>query len=141
MQRSNGKQQNGRLQISLRKLDIKGRFHVRMGTIKDRNSKNLTETEEIKKRWQEYTAPYKRGLNDPNNSDGVFTYLEPYVPKCEIKWALGSISTNKPSGGDGIPAELFQILRDEAVKVLHSICQQIWKTRQWPQDGKGQFSF
>ena len=76
-----------------------------------------------------------------DNHDGVITYLEPYVPKCEIKWALGSISTNKPSGGDGIPAELFQILRDEAVKVLHSICQQIWKTRQWPQDGKGQFSF
>ena len=113
-----------------------------MGTIKDWNGKDLTEAEDIKKRWQEYTEElYIKDLHDPDNHNGVITYLEPYVPKCEIKWALGSISTNKPSGGDGIPAELFQILRDEAVKVLHSICQQIWKTRQWPQDGKGQFSF
>ena len=138
MQRSNGKQQNGRLQISLRKLDIKGRFHVRMGTIKDRNSKNLTETEEIKKRWQEYTAPYKRGLNDPNNSDGVFTYLESDTLGYAVKWALGTtvINTSKASGHDGIPTEILKILKDDAVKVLHSICQQIWKMQQWPQDWK-----
>ena len=98
---------------------------------------NLTEGEEIKKRWQEYTEKlYKKDLNDPDNQDGVITHLEPDILECEVKWALGSITTNKASGGDGIPVELFQILKDDAMKVLHSICQQIWKTQQWPQDWK-----
>ena len=106
-----------------------------MGTIRDKNSKNLIETEEIKKRWQEYTEElYKKGLKDPNNLDGVVTHLEPDILECKVKWALGSITMNKASGGDRIPAELFKILRDDAIKVLHSICQQIWKTWQWPQD-------
>ena len=102
---------------------------------------DLTEAENIKKRQKEYTELYKKDLHDPDNHDGVITHLEPDILECEVKWALGSITMNKASGGDGIPAELFQILEDEAVKVLHSICQQIWKTRQWPQDQKGQFSF
>ena len=97
-----------------------------MSTIKDRNSKNLTEAKEIKKRWQEYTRElYKKDLNDPDDHDGVITHLEPVILECKVKWALGSITTNKASGGDGIPAELFQILKDDAVKVLHSVCQQI----------------
>ena len=95
---------------------------------------DLTKGEDIKKRWQEYTELYKKDLNDPDNHDGVITHLEPDILECEVKWALGNITTNKASGGDGIPAELFQILKDDAVKVLHSICQQIWKTQQWPQD-------
>ena len=99
-----------------------------MGSIKDRNSKNLTEAENIKKRWQEYTELYKKYLHDPDNHNGVITHLEPDILECEIKWALGGITINKASGGDGIPVELFQILKDDAVKVLHSICQQIWKT-------------
>ena len=100
-----------------------------MGTIKDRNGRNLTEAEDIRKRWQEYTEElYKKDLHDPNNHDGVITHLEPNILECEVKWALESIITNKAGGGDGIPAELFQILKDNAVKVLHSICQQIWKT-------------
>ena len=107
-----------------------------MGTIKDRNGKNLTETEEIKKRWQEYTELYEKVLNDPDNHHGVITHLEPDFLENEFKWALGSITTNKTSGGDGIPDELFQILKDDAVKVLHSIFQQIRKTQQWPQDWK-----
>jgi len=108
-----------------------------MGTIKDRNVTDLTEAEEIKKRWQEYTEElYRKGLHDPDNHDGVVTHLEPDILECEVKWALGSITTDKASGGDKIPAELFQILKDDAVKVLHSICQQIWKTQQWPQDWK-----
>ena len=99
-----------------------------MGTIKDRNVTDLTEAEEIKKRWQEYTEElYRKGLHDPDNHDGVVTHLEPDILECEVKWALGSITTDKASGGDKIPAELFQILKDDAVKVLHSICQQIWK--------------
>ena len=103
---------------------------------------DLTEAEDIKKRWQEYTEElYKKELHDPDNHDGVVTHLEPDILECEVKWALESITTNKASGGDGIPLELFQILKDDAVKVLHSICQQIWKTQQWPQDWKGQFSF
>ena len=103
---------------------------------------DLTEAEDIKKRWQEYTEElYKKGLHNPDNHDAVITPLEPDILECEVKWALGRISTNKASGGDGIPVELFQILNDDAVKVLHSICQQIWKTQQWPQDWKGQFSF
>ena len=103
---------------------------------------DLTEAEDIKKRWQEYTEELcKKYLHDPDNHDGVITHLEPDVLECEVKWALGSITTNKASGGDGIPVELFQILKDHAVKVLHSICQQMWKTQQWPQDWKSQFSF
>ena len=102
---------------------------------------DLTEAEDIKKRWQEYTDEfYVKDLNDPDNHNGVITHLEPDILECEVTWALGSITMNKASGGDGIP-ELFQILKDKAVKVLHSICQQIWKTQQWPQDWKGQFSF
>ena len=107
---------------------------------------HLTEAEDIKKRWQEYKKElYKKDLHDPDkrshNTNGVITHLEPDILECRVKWALGSICTNKASGGDGIPVELFQILKDDAVKVLHSICQQIWKTQQWPRDWKGQFSF
>ena len=102
-----------------------------------RNGRDLTEAEDIKKSWLEYTEElYKKDLHDPDNHDGVITHLEPDILECEVKWALGSITTKKASGGDGIPVELFQILRDDAVKVLHSICQQIWKTQQWPQDWK-----
>ena len=101
---------------------------------------DLTEAEDIKKRWQEYTEEWsKKDLHDPDNHDGVITHLEPGILECEVKWALGSITMNKASGGDGIPVELLQILKDDAVKVLHSICQQIWKTQQWPQDWKRQF--
>ena len=115
----------------------KGTFHAKMGTIKDRNGMDLTEAETIKKKWQEYKEElYKKDLHDPDNHDGVITHLEPDIPKCEVKWALGSITTNKASGGDGIPVELFQILKDDAVKVLHSICQHIWKTQPWTQDRK-----
>ena len=117
--------------------DIKGKFHVKMGTIKDKNRKDLTEAEEIRKRWQEYTEElYKKSLDDLDNHDGVVTHLEPDILECEIKWALGSITVNKASGSDEIPAELFQILKNDAVEVLHSIYQQIWKTQQWPQDWK-----
>ena len=105
--------------------------------IKDRNSNDLTEEEDIKKRWQEYIKELqKKDLHDPDNHDDVITNLEPDILKCEVKLALESITMNKASGGDGIPVELFQILKDDAVKVLHSICQQIWKTQQWPQDWK-----
>ena len=108
-----------------------------MGTIKDRNGMDLREAEDIKKRWQEYTEEwYKKGVHDTDNHNGVITNLEPDILECEVKWALGSITTNKAGGGDGIPVEQFQILNDYAVKVLHSICQQIWKTQQWPQDWK-----
>ena len=108
-----------------------------MVTIKDRNGIDLTEAEDIKKRWQEYTEElFKKDLHDPNDNDGMITHLEPDILECEVKWALGSITTIKASGGDGIPAELFQILKDDAVKVLHSICQQICKTQQWPWDWK-----
>src|SRR5574337_692492 len=108
-----------------------------MGSIKDRNGMDLTEAEDIKKRWQEYTEElYKKDLHDPDNHNGVITHLEPDILEYEVKLALGSITTNKASGGDRIPVELFQILKDDAVKVLHSICQQIWKTQQWPQDWK-----
>ena len=111
--------------------DIKGTFHAKMGSIKDRNGMDLTEAEYIKKRWQEYTELYKKDLQDPDNHDGVITHLEPDILEFEVKWALGSITMNKASGGDGIPVELFQNFKDDAVKVLHSICQQIWKTQQW----------
>ena len=108
-----------------------------MGTIKDRNIMDLIEAEDNKKRWQEYTKElYKKDLHDPDNQDGVITHLEPNILECEVKWALGSITMNKASGGDGIPVELYQILKDDAMKVLHSICQQFWKTQQWPQDWK-----
>ena len=117
--------------------DTKGTFHAKMGSIKDRNGIHLTEAEDIKKTWQEYTEElYKKDLHDQDNHDGVITHPEPDILECEVRWALGSISTNKASGGDGILVELFQILKDDAVKVLHSICQQIWKTQQWPQDWK-----
>ena len=108
-----------------------------MGSIKDRNGRDLTEAEDIKNRWQEYTEElYKKYFHDSDNHDGIFTRLERDILECEVKWALGSISTNKAGGGDGIPEELFQILKDDAVKALHSICQQIWKIQQWPQDWK-----
>ena len=108
-----------------------------MGTIKDRNGMDLTEAEDIKKRGQEYPEElYKKDLQDLDNHDGVITHLEPDILECEVKWASGSITTNKASGGDGIPVEQFQILKDGAVKVLHSVCQQIWKTQKWPQDWK-----
>ena len=117
--------------------DTKGTFHAKMGSIKDRNGMDLTEAEDNNKRWQEYTEElYKKDLHDPDKHDGVITHLEPDILECEVKWALGSMTTNKVSGGDGIPVELFQILKDDAVKVLHSICQQIWKTQQLPQGCK-----
>ena len=116
--------------------DTKGIFYAKMGTIKDRNGMDLIEAEDIKKRWQEYAKElYKKDLHDPDNHDGVITHLEPDILECEVKWALG-ITMNKAIGGDGIPVELFQILKDDAVTVLHSICQQIWKTQQWPQEWK-----
>ena len=117
----------GKTRALLKKIrDTKGTFHAKMGLIKDRNGMDLTEAEEIKKRWQEYTEElYKKELHDQDNHDGVITHLEPDFLECEVKWALGSITTNKARGGDGIPGELFQILKDDALKVLHSICQQI----------------
>ena len=117
--------------------DTKGTFHAKMGSIKDRNGMDLTEAEDIKKRWQEYTEDlYKKDLHDPDNHDSMINHLEPDILECEVKWALGSITMNKVSGRDGISVELFQILKDDAAKVLHSIYQQIWKTQQWPQDWK-----
>ena len=107
--------------------DTKGIFHPKMGSIKDRNGMDLTEAEDIKKRWQEYTELYKKDLHDPDNHDGVITYLEPDILECEVKWALENITMNKASAGDEIPDELFQILKDDAVKMLQSVCQQIWK--------------
>ena len=115
--------------------DTKGTFHAKMGLIKDRNGMNLTEAEDIK-RWQEYTELYKKDLHNPDKHDGVITHLEPDILECEVQWALESFTTNKASRGDGTPVELFQILKGDAVKVLHSICQQIWETQQWPQDWK-----
>ena len=109
--------------------DIKGTLHAKMGSIEDRNGMDLTEAEDIKKRWQEYTEElYKKDVHDRDDHNGVITHLEPDILACEVKWTLGSITTNKASGGDGIPVELFQNLKDDAVKVLHSICQQMWKT-------------
>ena len=117
--------------------DTKGTLQAKMGSIKDRNCKDLTEAEHIKKRQQEYTEVlYKEDLHNPDEHDGVITHLEPDILECEVKWALGSITRNKASGGDGIPVELFQILKEDAVKVLHSTCQKIWKTQQWPPDWK-----
>ena len=121
--------------------DTKGTFHAKMDTIKDRNSMDLTEAEDIKKRWQEYTEElYKNDLHDPDNHNGVITHLEPDILESKVKWALGSITTNKASGGDGIPAELFQVLKDDAVKVLHPICHQSGNLSSGHRTGKGQFS-
>ena len=116
--------------------DTEGTFHAKMGSIRDRNGGDITEAERIKKRWQEYEEELYKKDHDPDNHDGVITHLEPDILECEVTRALGSITRNKASGGEGIPVELFQILKDAAVKVLHSICQQIWKTQQWPQDWK-----
>ena len=117
--------------------DTKGTCHAKMGSIKDRHGMDLTEAEDVEKRWQEYTeAPYKKDLHDPDHHDGVITDLEPDLLECELKWAFESITTNKASGGDGIPGELVQILKDDAVTVLHSLCQHIWKPPPWPQDWK-----
>ena len=127
----------GKIRDLFKKIrDAKGTFHAKMGSIKDRNGMDLTEAGDIKQWWQEQTELYKKDLHDPDNHGGVITHLEPDIPECEVKWALGSITMNKASGVDGIPVELFQILKDDAVKVLHSICQQIWKTPQWPQHWK-----
>ena len=128
--------------LSKKTGDIKGTFHASMGTIKDRTCLDLTEAEEIKKRQQECTEElYKKYLNDPDNHDGAITHLEPEILQCEVKWALGSITMSKASGGDGFPAELFQILKDDAVKVLCSIYQQIGKLSSGHRTGKGPFSF
>ena len=117
--------------------DTKGTFHAKVSTIKDRNGMDLTEAEDIEKRWQEYTKElYKKNFHNPDNHDDLITHLDPNILQCKVKWALGSITMKKASGGDGIPVELFQILKDDTVKVLLSICQQIWKTQQWPQDWK-----
>ena len=128
----------GKTRYLIKKIrDTKEIFHANMNTVKDKNCMDLTEAEDIKKRWQEYTEElYKKDLHDPANHDGVITHLEPVILEGEVKWALESITTNKASGGDGIPVELFQILKDDAVKVLHSICQQMWKNQQRPQDWK-----
>ena len=126
----------GKTRVLFKKIrDTKGTFHAKMGSIKDRNSMDLTETEDINKMWQEYTEElYKKDCNYPDNHYGVITHLEPDILECEVKWALGRISMNKAGGADGISVELFQILKGDVVKVLHSICQQIWKTQQWPQN-------
>ena len=128
----------GKTRDLFRKIrNTKGIFHAKIGTIKDRNGMDLTEAEDIKKRWQEYTEELcKKDVHDTDNHDSVITNLEPDILEYEVKWALGSITMNKAIGGDGIPVELFQILKEDAVKVLHSIWQQIWKTQQWPQDWK-----
>ena len=135
MQRNRGKNRIGNTRNLFKKIrDTKGTFHAKMGSIKDRNDMDLTEAEDIK-RWQEDTEElYKKDLHDQDNHDGMINHLDPDILECEVKWALGSITRNKISGGDGIPLELFQILKDDAMKVLHSICQQIWKTQQWPED-------
>ena len=125
----------GKTRDPFRKIrDTKGTFHAKMGSMKDRNGMDLSEAGDIKKRWQEYIELYKKDLHNTDNHDGVITDLEPDILECDVKWALESITMSKASGGDGIPVELFQILKDDAVKVLHSLCQQIWKTQQWPQE-------
>ena len=133
----------GKTRDLFRKIrDTKGIFHAMMSSIKDRNGMDLIEAEDIKKKWQAYTEElYKKDLHDPDNHDGVITHLEPDILEYEVKWAIGSITTYKASGGDGIPVELFQILKDDAVKVLYSICQQIWIPSNGHRTGKGQFSF
>ena len=136
MQRNRGKQQNAKDYRSLQKIrDTKGIVYAKIGLIKDRNDKHLTQAEDIKKRWQEYTQElYKKDLNDPDNHNDVITHLEPDILESKVKLALRSITTNKASGSEGIPAELFQILEDDVDRVLHSVYQQIWKTQQRPQD-------
>ena len=138
MQRNRGKTTEWeRLEISSRKSDTKGTFHAKIVSIKDRNGMDLTEAEDTKKRWQEYTEElYKKNLHNQDNHDGGITQLEPDILEYEVKWALGSITRIKASGGDGIPIELFHFVKDDAMKVLHSIHQQMWKTQQWPQDWK-----
>ena len=137
MQRKRGKQQNGNTRDLFKKIrDTKGTFHAKMSTIKNRNGMDLTEAEDSKKRQQEYTELYKKHLCNADNHHGVITDLEPDILEYEVKQALGSITIDKASGGDGILLELFQILKDDAVKVLHSKCLQIWKTQQWPKDSK-----
>ena len=138
MQKTEEKNRMGKTRDLFNKMrDTKGTFHAMMGTIKDRNCMDLTEANVIKKRLQEYIEElYKKDLHNEDNHDGVITHLEPNILECEVKWALESITMNKASGDDGIPVELFQILKDDAVKVVHSICQQIWKTQQWPQNWK-----
>ena len=128
----------GKTRDLLKKIrDTKGTLHAKMGTVKDRDCMDLVEAKDIKKMWQEYTEELsKKDLHEPDDQDGVITHLEPDILECEVKWALGSITMNQASGGDGIPVERFQILKDDAVKLLHSICQQIWKTHQWTQDLK-----
>ena len=128
----------GKIRNLFKKIrDTKGTFHAKMSAIKERNGMGPRKAEDIKKRWQEYTEElYKKDLHNPDNHDGVITHLEPDIMECEVKRALGSITMNKASGGDGIPVKLFQILKDDAIKVLHLICLQIWKTQQWPQDWK-----
>ena len=143
MQRIRGKQQKGKdFSEGERNLfkkigNIKGKFHPKICTIKDRNSRDLEDAEEIKKRWKEYTEElYKKDLNELDNYDGMVSYPEPDILECEVKWTLGSPAVNEASGYDEIPGELFKTLKDDTIKVLHSICQQIWKTQQWPQDWK-----
>ena len=133
----------GKIRDLFKKIrDTKGPFHAKMSRIKEINGMDLTEAEDFKKRWQKHTEElYKQDLHNSDNHDGVITHLEPDILECKVKWALGSIAMNKANGGDGIPVELFQILKDDAVKVLHSICQKIWKTQQWPWTGKRQFPF
>ena len=132
----------GKSRDLFKKIEISKEYSCKEGAIKDRNGMDLTGAEDVKKRWQEYTEElYKKNLHNQDNHDGVITDLEPDILECEVKWALENITMNKASGGDGIPVELFQILKDDAVKVLHSICQQIWKTQQWPQDSKGSVFF
>ena len=128
----------GKTRVLFKKIRYtKGTFHAKMGSIKDRNGMDLTEAEDIKKSWQEYKEKlYKKHLHDPDHQDGVITHLEPDIRKCEVKWALGCITTNQASGGDGIPVEIFQVLKEDSLKVLNSICQQISKTQHWPQHWK-----
>ena len=138
MQRNRGKQQNRKTRNLFKKIrDTRETFHAKMGRIKDRNGMDLTDAEDTNKRWQEYTEELDRkDLKDPDNQDGVITHVEPDILEYEVKWALGSITTNKVSGCDGILAEVFQVLKDDAVQVLHSICQQNCKIQQWSQDWK-----
>ena len=137
-----GNNRMGKTRNLLKKIrDTKGTFHAKVGMIKDRNGMDLTKAEDIKKRWQEYTELNKKDLHDLDNHNGVIPHLEPDILKCKVKWALGSITTNKANRGDGIPAELLQILKDDAVKVLHSTSQQIWKAQQWSRDWKRSVSF
>ena len=143
MQRNRGKQKNGKTKDLFKKIrDTKGTFHAQIGTIKDRKIMDLTEAEDIKKRWQEYTEELcRKDLHDPDNHDGVIIHLEPDILECEIKWALGSFTMNKASGGDGIPVELFQVLKDDAVKVRTQYASKFGKLSSGHRTGKGQFSF